>query len=56
MNDPNEQIRKLETLIAELKASWPAHSVQPRQLQRLEELEEELQALQASLGTADEAG
>jgi uncharacterized protein YlxW (UPF0749 family) len=55
MNDPQAQIRKLKAQIDELKASWPAHSVQAWQLQRLEELEEELQALQASLGSTDEA-
>ena len=46
MEDPQVRIAKLEEKIAELKARWPAHSVQPWMLQQLEELEEELETLQ----------
>ena len=53
MTDPKERIRELEAMIAELKASWPAHSVQPWQLQQLEDLEDEIESLRASMPTAD---
>ena len=46
MDKPDERITKLKEQIAELKARWPAHSVQPWMLQQLEELEEELEILQ----------
>ena len=36
------RIKELEKQIAELKRQWPAHSVLPAMLQRLDELEEEL--------------
>ncbi len=39
----NERIEELKRQIAELKSRWPAHSVPPRMLQQLEELEEELE-------------
>ncbi|MBN1667639.1 MAG: hypothetical protein JW862_11140 [Anaerolineales bacterium] len=42
-----ERISRLKEEIAELKARWPAHSVQAWQVLRLEELEEELAKLQA---------
>jgi len=45
MDHPNKRIQELEEQITELKASWPAHSVQPWMLQQLEELEEELESL-----------
>ena len=45
MSNPQERIAELEEQIAELKARWPAHSAQPWMLQKLEELEEELEAL-----------
>lgn len=45
MSDPQERIAELEEQIAELKARWPAHSVQPWMLQQLENLEEELEEL-----------
>ena len=38
-----EKIEKLENEIADLKASWPAHSVKPAMWQRLEELEKALE-------------
>ena len=46
MSSPQERITELEEQIAELKARWPAHSVQPWMLQQLEDLEAELEALQ----------
>jgi hypothetical protein len=39
----NERIKELEKQIAELKSQWPAHSVPAAMLQRLDELEEELE-------------
>jgi hypothetical protein len=38
-----QRIKELESQIAELKRRWPAHSVPPTMLQRLDELEEELE-------------
>lgn len=46
MENLEGRIAKLEEKIAELKARWPAHSAQTWMLQQLEELEEELEALQ----------
>jgi hypothetical protein len=43
MVDPTQRILELEEQIAELKANWPAHSVQPWMLQQLEDLEAELE-------------
>ena len=45
MVNPTQRILELEEQIAELKANWPAHSVQPWMLEQIEELEEELEAL-----------
>lgn len=39
----SEQIKTLESKIADLKARWPAHSVKPAMWQQLEELEEALE-------------
>jgi hypothetical protein len=36
-------IKELERQIAELKSQWPAHSVSPAMVQRLDELEEGLE-------------
>lgn len=38
-----DKVREIEDKIADLKASWPAHSVPPSMWQRLEELETELE-------------
>ena len=46
--DPLERIATLEKEVQELKASLPAHSLPPSMLIRLEELQEELEALQAA--------
>ena len=40
----SERIEELERQIAELNRRWPAHSVPPTMLQRLDELEEELES------------
>jgi len=40
-----EQIRKVEKEIEDLKKRMPAHSVKPDMIQRLEELEEKLERL-----------
>ncbi len=40
------KIKDVEKQIAELKSRWPAHSVPPAMIQRLDELEEELEQLQ----------
>ena len=45
MIEPSKRILALEEQIAELKANWPAHSVQPWMLQQLEDLEAELEEL-----------
>jgi hypothetical protein len=39
----SERIKELERQITELKSQWPAHSVSPAMVQRLDELEEELE-------------
>ncbi len=38
-----ERIRELQQQIADLKKQWPAHSVPASMMQRLDELEEELE-------------
>jgi hypothetical protein len=37
------RIREIQEQIAELKKQWPAHSTPPAMMQRLDELEEELE-------------
>jgi len=39
----SERIKELEKQIADLRSRWPAHSVPPTMLQRLDELEEKLE-------------
>lgn len=39
----SERIRELQDQIANLKKQWPAHSVPPGLMKRLDELEEELE-------------
>lgn len=41
----DKRVQELEKQIADLKHQWPAHSVPPAMLQRLDELEEELEIL-----------
>lgn len=49
MEEIDLEIQCLEREIALLKQQWPAHSVSPAMLQRLEELEEALAQAQISL-------
>jgi hypothetical protein len=39
----SDRIRALQDQIADLKKRWPAHSTPPAMMQRLEDLEEELE-------------
>ncbi len=39
----DKEVERLEKQLADLEASWPAHSVPPSMLERLEELEEKLE-------------
>ncbi len=48
MDDKAEQIKALEAEIAALKKQWPAHSVPPALLQRLDDLEDALAKARAS--------
>jgi hypothetical protein len=43
------RIREIEEQITELKSRMPAHSLQPRMLQELEDLETELDDLKAKV-------
>jgi hypothetical protein len=43
MGEENDRIKELEKQIEDLKRRWPAHSVKPMMVQRLDELEEELE-------------
>jgi polyhydroxyalkanoate synthesis regulator phasin len=45
----NKRIKELEKQIADLERQWPAHSVPPAMLQRLDELEEELEILREEM-------
>jgi ATP phosphoribosyltransferase regulatory subunit HisZ len=42
MGKKNDRIKELEKQIEDLMRRWPAHSVKPAMVQRLDELEEEL--------------
>jgi HAMP domain-containing protein len=45
------RIREIEEQITELKSRMPAHSIQPRMLQELEDLETELDDLKTKVNT-----
>ncbi len=49
-----EELKEKERLLQDLEASLPAHSVRPHQIQRIEELEEEIQELKARLKSSGE--
>jgi hypothetical protein len=49
-NREKTQIQELEEKLAELKARFPAHSIPPSMMMELDELEEQLAALQAERG------
>ncbi|MGD9160423.1 MAG: hypothetical protein PVG39_18550 [Desulfobacteraceae bacterium] len=51
-----EDIRELQSELAERKAALPAHSVQPHQLMVIEELEEEISMKQEVLNTLENTG
>lgn len=53
MNPNKQQIKELEEEIKALQAQWPAHSVKPWMLQRLEDLEEELAQLKTDTNNVD---
>ena len=42
-----DQIKEIESKIADLKARWPAHSVPAKMWQELEELEAQLEQARA---------
>ena len=44
-----EELKEKEKLLADLESSLPAHSVRPHQIQRIEELEEEIRQLRERL-------
>lgn len=48
IDDKTKQIETLEAEIAALQKQWPAHSVSPALLQRLDDLEEALAEAKAS--------
>ena len=45
----NERIRELENKICDLQMRLPAHSIPPRMIEELEDLEEELEAAKAAV-------
>ncbi|SMB99858.1 putative two-component sensor histidine kinase/response regulator hybrid protein [Thermanaeromonas toyohensis ToBE] len=45
-NQLQNEIRRLEEAIADLKKRWPAHSVKVEMVKELEDLEEKLSRLQ----------
>jgi hypothetical protein len=46
-----DRVQAIQDQIAELKKRWPAHSTPPAMLQRLDELEEELERAQSAENT-----
>jgi len=48
-----ERLAYLEREIADLKRRWPAHSVPPAMIRRLEELEEECDNIRRLLGKGE---
>ena len=48
----SDKIKALKEEIANLKSQWPAHSVPPTMLQRLDELDEELEKELQKVGVA----
>ena len=48
----NDKIKALKKEIANLKMQWPAHSVPPTMLQRLDELDEEWEKELLKVGEA----
>lgn len=48
MDEREKRIKELEEKIVDLKKRFPAHSVKPDMVSRLEELEDELESLKQS--------
>jgi len=44
-----KELEEKERLLQDLEASLPAHSIRPHQIQRIEELEEEIRQLKEKL-------
>jgi len=44
-----KELEEKEKLLQDLEASLPAHSIRPHQIQRIEELEEEIRQLKEKL-------
>lgn len=51
-DDKTARIKKLEQELENLKRQWPAHSVSPALLQRLDDLEEALEEAKAEMSAA----
>lgn len=56
MSENSERIKLLEEKITDLKKRFPAHSLKPRMMQELEELEEDLADLRRLSFQQNEAG
>ena len=54
MGKKTDRIKELEKQIEELKSRWPAHSVKPAMVQRLDELEEELEKAREEVREAED--
>ena len=48
-----KELEEKERLLEDLEASLPAHSIRPHQIQRIEELEEEIRQLRKKLHTEE---
>ena len=48
-----EEIQNLKERLRDREAALPAHSVRPHQIQEIEELEEEIAALEEKLASLD---
>ncbi len=46
----SQHLKELKAELAELKASIPVHSMKPAMMQRIEDLEEEVKALEQDAG------
>ena len=44
-----KQLNEKKSILAELEASIPAHSIRPHQIQRIEDLEEEIKLLEKKI-------
>ena len=48
-----KELKEKEELLKDFEASIPAHTIRPHQIQRIEELEEEIRQLKKKLKTMD---